>query len=250
MPLLGGNISNGVVRVGQTVRRPASSASPAVHLFLAHLNEVGYEGAPRTYGFDRQGRHVVEYVEGDVLMPFEPKDPRSAIRRVGSLLRQFHDAASTFVTPPDAEWNVVIPPDRDDLVVHHDAAPWNLVVGADRWVLIDWDGAGPGSRLWDLAYAAHGFVPLAPGTAVREAGARLAALAAGYELDEQGRRNLAGVLVPRILSMYSLLERGSRDAEQPWSRLWADGHGEVWRSHAEYAAEHLTQLTGPMLNAP
>jgi hypothetical protein len=25
---------------------------------------------------------------------------------------------------------------------------------------IDWDGAGPGSRLWDLAYAAHGFVPL------------------------------------------------------------------------------------------
>jgi hypothetical protein len=33
----------------------------------------------------------------------------------------------------------------------------------DRWVFIDWDGAGPGSRLWDLAYAAHGFVPLAAG---------------------------------------------------------------------------------------
>jgi hypothetical protein len=27
-------------------------------------------------------------------------------------------------------------------------------------VFIDWDGAAPGSRLWDLAYAITGFVPL------------------------------------------------------------------------------------------
>ena len=26
--------------------------------------------------------------------------------------------------------------------------------------VIDWDSAGPGSRLWDIAYAVHGFVPL------------------------------------------------------------------------------------------
>jgi hypothetical protein len=144
-----------VVRVGRTVRRPSSAASPAVHAFLAHLNEVGYSGAPRTLGFEEQGRHVVEYVQGHVLMPFEPLDPWSALRRVGQLLRDFHDAAATFVPPTDAQWNVVIGPDRSDLIVHHDAAPWNLVLGAgDRWVFIDWDNAGPGSRLWDLAYAA------------------------------------------------------------------------------------------------
>jgi Ser/Thr protein kinase RdoA (MazF antagonist) len=116
-------------------------------------------------------------------------------------------------------------------------------------VFIDWDNAGPGSRLWDLAYAAHGFVPLAPGIPPQEAGERLAALADGYGLDEEGRHGLADLLVPRILSMYSLLQRGSREGNQPWSRLWEKGHGEVWRSHAEYADQHLTDLTARMLNA-
>ena len=31
---------------------------------------------------------------------------------------------------------------------------WNLVRDRDRWVFIDWDGARPGSRLWDLACSA------------------------------------------------------------------------------------------------
>ena len=250
VPLTGGNVSAGVVRVGRTVRRPSSPASPAVHAFLEHLQAVGYRGAPRSLGFDERGRHVVEHVEGHVGMPFEPPDPLSALRRVGRLLRDLHDASAAFVPPEDARWNVVIAPDRHDLVVHHDAAPWNLVLGADRWVLIDWDGAGPGSRLWDLAYAAHGFVPLAPGPAVTEAGSRLAALVDGYGLDEQGRRELADLLVPRIVGMHALLERGSRDGIQPWSRLWDEGHGQVWASHAEHASRHLAALTAPMLHAP
>jgi len=34
----------------------------------------------------------------------------------------------------------------------------------DRWVFIDWDwGLAPGSRLWDLAWTAQSFVPLAAG---------------------------------------------------------------------------------------
>lgn len=204
-----GNTTGGVVRVGDTVRRPATAASKTVDAFLQHLNDVGYSGAPRTFGFDELGRHVVEYVEGPVLMPFVHREPHAALRRVGRLLRDLHDAAEGFVIPPDAVWNVVIPPDRADLVVHHDAAPWNLVTGP-RWVLIDWDTCGPGSRLWDLSYAAHGFVPMAPETSVEQAVGGLTALADGYGLDEQGRSDLCDLLVPRIVSMYELLLPTSR----------------------------------------
>ena len=248
VPLDGGNTTGGVVRVGNTVRRPATAASATVNAFLAHLNDVGCPGAPRTLGFDEQGRHVVEYVEGTVLMPFVHPEPHAALRRVGRLLRDLHDAAEGFVVPADAVWNVVIPPDHADLVIHHDAAPWNMVTGA-RWVLIDWDTCGPGSRLWDIAYAAHGFVPLAPETSVEQAGGHLAALADGYGLDEKGRVHLCDLLVPRIMSMYELLLRGHQEQTQPWSRLWDQGHGDIWFQNAEYTKAHLATFRAVLLDA-
>jgi hypothetical protein len=66
VPLAGGHVTGGVVRVGSTVRRPAGPWSPSVHHFLTHLNDVGFDGAPRTLGFDEKGRHVLEFVPGDV----------------------------------------------------------------------------------------------------------------------------------------------------------------------------------------
>lgn len=247
LSLPGGNTTGGVVRVGDTVRRPATAASATVHAFLKHLNDVGYSGAPRTLGFDEQGRHVVEFVEGPILMPFAPPERLPALRRVGRLLRDLHDAAEGFAVPDDAVWNVVIPPDRADLVVHHDAAPWNLVAGS-RWVLIDWDNCGPGSRLWDLAYAAHGFLPLAGETPVEVAATGLGALADGYGLDEQGRLDLAELLVPRIMSMYELLLRGHQEKTEPWCGLWEQGHGDIWFSHAEYTRTHLAAFKVALLS--
>lgn len=240
--LAGGNVGTAVVRVGDTVRRPSGPWSLSVDALLIHLNSVGYAGAPRSLGFDELGRHVLEYIEGDVLMPFEPGDHLGSAHRVGALIRDFHDASEEFVPPADARWNVVIAPDAEDLLIHHDLAPWNLVLGGDRWVFIDWDNAGPGSRLWDLAYAAHGFIPLAPDTDAASAIQRMAALADGYRLDQDGRSNLAEMLVPRVMGMYDLLREGHKSSTQPWARLWAEGHGRVWLDNAEYAERHLEDL--------
>lgn len=246
-PLTGGNVTSGIVRIGDTVRRPATPATPAVHALLRHLEDVGCRAAPRSLGVDERGRHVLEFIPGKVMMPFEPADHGAASALVGRLLRELHDAAESFAPPAEAQWAVAIEPDRQDLVIHHDAAPWNLVAGPDRWVFIDWDGAGPGSRLWDLAYAAHGFVPLAPGVDPHVAGGRLRALADGYRLDEAGRHGLASVLVERIWSMHALLSDGHHRGVQPWATLWEQGHGQVWADHAEFAAQHLPDLRAALL---
>ncbi len=116
-------------------------------------------------------------------------------------------------------------------------------------MLIDWDTAAPGSRLWDLAYAAHGFIPLAPATTPSLAGRLLVALADGYGLTQPQRTELADVLVPRVRSMFTLLlEQGRCGGVEPWSRLWREGHGEVWRTDAEYVEHHRDVLLAALLD--
>ena len=117
-------------------------------------------------------------------------------------------------------------------------------------MFIDWDNAGPGSRLWDLSYAAHGFLSLDTKVPAHDFGVRLAALVRGYGLDGHGRRRLADLLVPRIMSMHALLERGFRETRQPWCRLWEQGHGDTWLSHAKYVEANLPLLAAAMLDTP
>jgi Ser/Thr protein kinase RdoA (MazF antagonist) len=229
--LAGGNVAAAVVRVGDTVRKPVTPATPAVEALLAHLD--GFPGAPRHHGRDEQGRQVLEYVPGT--LDDLPAGDRE-LRRVGRLVRDLHDALADFRPPADARWDVVIPPDREDLVCHHDLAPWNLVRADDRWVFIDWDGAGPGSRLWDLGYAAHGFVPLHAGGDPAADGPRLRALADGYGLDADQRAELPALIAAHTRGMYDLLRTAT---EEPWTRLYAEGHGDHWGPAADYVDRYL-----------
>src|SRR5215210_8669292 len=64
--LPGGTSNRGlVVRVGDTVHRPQTEASAAVHDLLLHLESVGFEGAPRYLGQDEQGREILSYIDGE-----------------------------------------------------------------------------------------------------------------------------------------------------------------------------------------
>lgn len=238
VPLAGGNVAAGVVRVGGTVRKPATPATPAVTALLAHLERAGCTGAPRPLGRDDRGRQVLEFVAGPLADTMPPLTP-AELARVGRLIRDLHDASAGFVPPPDARWEVPIRPDRADLICHHDLAPWNLVRAADRWVFIDWDGAGPGSRMWDLAYAAHGFVPLSPGGDPARDGPRLRALVDGYDPTGPDRLRLPALLEEHTRGMADLLAHGARTGEQPWARLYAEGHGDYWAAAADYIGANL-----------
>jgi Ser/Thr protein kinase RdoA (MazF antagonist) len=237
-PLKGGNASGPVVRVGATIRKTAGPWTPTVESLLRHLEQAGFDGAPRTLGLDERGRHVLEYLPGQLAADLPPLD-LDGLGRVGRLIRELHDVSASFVPPPGARWQALIPPDREDLVCHHDLAPWNLVLGPERWAFIDWDGAAPGSRLWDLAYAVTGFVPMTSGGDPAADAPRLRALADGYGLTAAQRTQLPPLMAAHTEGMFGLLLRGARTGWQPWARLYAEGHGDYWGPAAEYIRSHL-----------
>ena len=233
--LAGGNVAAAVVRIGDTVRKPWTRATPSVHAFLGHV--AGLPFVPEVLGRDASGRQILAYVPGtsaDALPPMTLDE----LARLGRMVRSLHDAAAGFVPPPGAVWDVAIPPDGADLVCHQDLAPWNLIRDGERWTFIDWDAAAPGTRLWDLAYAAQTFAPLVAGGDPAVDGPRLRAVVDGYDLAAADRRRLPAVLTARTRAMYDLLERGSRSGAAPWARLWDEGHGVHWAAAADYVAAH------------
>jgi hypothetical protein len=258
--LRGGNLSAGIVRVGGTVHRPTGPWTPAVHSLLRHLEQVGFQGAPRVYGFDTTGREVVEFVAGEVPWP-EPHrrllGGLDAMRRVGALLRSFHDAVASFPIDPEAVWRFPemaadsepFVDERGIIVCHNDPAAWNLVVGRDRWALVDWDAAGPRPPLWDVAYCAIGVVPIT--SDVTLAGwaqpppylPRLQALCDGYGLTGEERARLPEVIVARVRSSYQHLRRRAAAGIAPWDELWRNGHGDAWLAMLHFAEANQATWT-------
>ncbi|HKE66583.1 MAG TPA: phosphotransferase [Micromonosporaceae bacterium] len=241
---LPGRATSGLVRIGDTVRRPAGPWTDSVDAVLAHLRDVGFTGAPRPLGRDEFGRQIVEFVPGemcDEAGTFSLADLAS----VGAFVHDLHEALATFVPPDNPRWQVVIPPDREEQIVHHDVAPWNLVRSARGWVLIDWDAAAPGSRLWDLAYAAQAMAGLNADRPAEDSARRLRVFADAYRLDAAARPALARVLPVRARAMYDMLAAAARDGREPWASIHATD-GAYWRQTADYLDAHVDVFTSTL----
>jgi hypothetical protein len=188
VPLSGGRITQGVVRVGDTVRRPASTASPFVADLLGHLQERGFTGAPRYLGRDQADRDILSYLPGQVPARFQRwTDPQ--ITAAGGLLRALHDATrgSTLTgTHP--------------VVCHHDPGPNNTVFrNGSPAAFIDFDTAAPGDPLEDLGYMAWSWcISSKPdaGPISAQAG-QVRVLADAYGLRHQTRSALVEAILDR-----------------------------------------------------
>jgi Phosphotransferase enzyme family len=162
--LTGGTANRGqVFRIGETVHRPRRPTGPATHALLAHLADVGFDGAPRYLGVDERGREVLSYVPGEAITPPYPRWALTdaALTSVARLLRRYHEAVATF-DPTPYGWPKPVPePFRRGLVSHNDPNLDNVVFRDHRAVaLIDFDLAAPGSAVWDVAAAARLWAPL------------------------------------------------------------------------------------------
>jgi hypothetical protein len=175
VPLRGGRITPGVVRVADTVRRPTNANSAFVHRLLLHLERVGFEAAPRFLGIDLQGREILSFREGTVPENLRPDYSDEVLTATGRLLRRYHDAVADSELAAGAE-----------TVCHNDVSPVNFVfVDGLPAALIDFDAAVPGPRIRDLAYGLFLWLDLGyDGLPLDEQARRTRIFFAGYGLAE------------------------------------------------------------------
>ncbi len=147
-----------VFRRGDVVIRDASPWSRSVHLLLRHLEDEGFEGAPKVIGssFDDDGREAVQFIEGEFMHP--GPWTRDGAHDLGVMIRKLHRAVSTFEPPAGTEWSPWFGRDIGEsstrIISHCDLAPWNIVTRNGRPIaLIDWEYTGPVEPLVELAQA-------------------------------------------------------------------------------------------------
>jgi len=226
VPFVGGNISN-AVRVDDTVRRTTGPWTPTVHALLRHLETVGFDGAPRVLGIDERDREILAYIEGDAPTGWPDPYPawvwsHHALESAARLLRRYHDAVASFVPPAGALWRQPPGPTPHELICHNDVGPFNSVFRGERAVaMIDWDGASPGSRAWDLAIAVYRWAPVTatprgkvPGTQ----GERIRLFCAAY-----GHADIAGIvdLLPaRMRQGYSYVRDRAAAGDPGFVKIW------------------------------
>jgi MFS family permease len=252
IPLLGGDITDGLVRVGATVRRPHQPHSAAVVAYLGHLRAAGFESAPRYRGRDERGRDVLDFIEGDV--PGNPIDPWAATTavmvEVAHLLRRLHDTSITFRPDPHLLWfgqsinnevSATVPPlfDEPELISHCDVTPQNTVFRDGHPVaLIDFDSARPTIRLLDVLDTATWWVPLvhpqdrAPAHRDVDVPARLRQFLDAYGLEPELRAQFLDLAHRAARRSYHLMETAARDEGGGWARMWNEGVGQwIRRRH-------------------
>ncbi len=235
---LGEDGRSAVYRRGDIVIRETGPWGKTVHSLLRHLEEVGFDGAPRVVGsgFAPDGRETLSYVDGEVIDP-SPWTIEGAAA-VGNLVRRLHDATASFRPPDDALW----PPwygrslgGSTRIISHCDIAPWNIV-SRDRIpaALIDWELAGPVDPLVDLAQAAwlnanlhgdddSGLEELLP---VHDRIAQLRAIVDAYGLSAKRRRGFLGLMIEVVVHDTAFqadeanITKTSVDPEALWGLAW------------------------------
>lgn len=213
---------------------------------------MGFDGAPRGLGIDEWGREVQSFIPGQVgNHPLEPEmTTADALRSAAELLRAYHEAATIQPGWENLVWHWRHPVrQRWEVICHGDVAPYNTVFdGAQARALIDFDHAGPGPRLWDIAYAAYRFVPLAADSNLQGFGfgaeidrfARLRAFLEAY--GDCDRAGMISLVIERVeILRYDILSRAAA-GDPGVARHLAEDHVGSYSADLEWLRTHQVEL--------
>jgi hypothetical protein len=258
---LAGNVSS-VARVSDTVLRSVGPWSAAAHAVLEHLERVGFDGAPCFLGFDAQGRERLSSIPGQAIP--EANRPEVSLSRLESaarLLRQFHDALEGVHLPEGVAWHPrhhPLPEDGPVWVGHMDAHPANTIFQGDQAVaFIDWDMVGPVPRLWDVAWSAYSYAPLADDEVCRRMGwqtppdrlARLRRFCDAYGLGRAERRRLPGLVVRLARQQVADIKRAAQEGVESARFLVEDvGYPRLVNWRLRWIRDHREELLSALLS--
>lgn len=248
-PLAGGTANRGlVIRVGDTVLRPTAPCWPATHALLAHLAAVGFDAAPQVVAVTAD-TEVLTYIDGQAAVPPLPAETLTdaALVSVADLLRRYHLAVASF-DPAGYRWPRPIPaPFRTGLVSHNDVHPANLVFRNGRAVgLIDFDWAGPGSAVWDVAAAARYWAPLQDDQDIADcrqgrALERFRIFVQASGLTRAERRHVAEAVVANHDWTYAIVTEAAAAGHQGFADHWRAVAGPVNRAR-HWCLQHRRDL--------
>jgi aminoglycoside phosphotransferase (APT) family kinase protein len=236
-----------IVRDGDRVERPAYPWSPTVHALLRFLRTNGFDGAPEPVDI-AEGRETLRWIPGvSGAEGWAKVVPEGGLRAFARFLRRYHDATEGFALSDRSPWAFRSGPAAPgEVICHGDFGPWNVVWRSEAPMgLLDFDFAGPGDRMLDIAYALEYVAPFCPDDeAIRwraypappDRGSRMSIFAEAYGITDTS--GLVDTVIERqeldIHHVRSLAARGF-DPQRSWVR---EGQLEALAERVRWSNEH------------
>ncbi|MDN7240949.1 phosphotransferase [Planococcus sp. N028] len=249
--LTGGNASN-VYRSENTVRRELKPESFRIHKLLKHLENKGFNYAPKYLGIDEKGREILSFIKGEAgnypLKNYMRSD--EVLKEIAKMLCLYHVAVSDFSFEDDWE-PIDNTPSQYEVLCHNDFAIYNIIFNQERPVgIIDFDIAAPGPRLWDVAYTLYTCVPLSRlyltetgdeihYSSIHDADRKRKRVQLFFETyGEAIEEDYLDMVVLRLEGLCKYITRKAREGEVAFQKMIAEGHLEHYRNDIKFIREH------------
>lgn len=250
--VLSGGREGKIVKETDKVVRPGNAWTPYVHDFLTYMHENGFSNIPKPYGITAEGKEMVSFVEGEVYNDSLPDMILSdeVLIDVAKLLRCYHDVGEKYMQKLTGKEVWMLPKkEPQEVMCHGDFAPYNLtfVDGAVHGI-IDFDTLHPGPRLWDIAYAVYRWIPfVSPANPdyrenLDEQIRRIKLFADTYGLCVDARNQLPKMMMERIQSLVSYMQREAENGNEDVLKNIEDGHMKMYLDDIQYICENESKM--------
>ncbi len=235
--------TGGVTRTGRTVSRPTGPWTPAVHELIGYLHDNGLRGIPDVLGIDDEGREILEYVEGRGVPVDREVVLDNVLVEAVTWLRDFHDLVEGFRPEGARSWRGTGDAElaEDEIICHNDPGAYNWIIQSGHFVaMIDWDMAGPGRPIDDLAFLAWTAIPLYREIPLDDVVRRLDLLVDAY--GEWGPVTVLNAVVTRMATAADRIEAGQARREEGFLNLAKVGEPQRTRDRLEAFRTRIPEI--------